>query len=142
MKKKAILVTVELTTRVLVNENATDEQIAEAVKPNIIARIQNDEVLENMTEVKDDEEMPYGSLESDKQEKGAVLYPAYYQPDLDHPDVKKAIMKGEFNSFDVFAELGHAKEVFPGVEIKTYYGDDIEDPNFVDDDYEYDSEAE
>lgn len=64
--KKALLVTVELTTRVVVNENATDEEIAEAIKPNLIERIQNNEAGENIVEIKHDKELPFGSLDSDK----------------------------------------------------------------------------
>lgn len=68
--KKALLVTVELTTRVVVDVDATDEQIAEAAGRNYIRRIENNEVLENIAEhgIKDDVEMPYGSL-SDEIEK-------------------------------------------------------------------------
>jgi hypothetical protein len=66
MKKKALLVTVELTTRILVPEDATEEQIAEAIKPNLIERINNNEAGENIVEVKDDTELPFGSLDSDK----------------------------------------------------------------------------
>lgn len=70
LMKKALLVTVELTTRVVVDVDATDEQIAKAAGRNYIRRIENDEVLENIAEhgIKDDVEMPYGSL-SDEIEK-------------------------------------------------------------------------
>jgi hypothetical protein len=61
--KIALLVKVELTTRVVVDENATDEEIALASKKGLMAKIENDEILENMVEAIVDKECPYGSIE-------------------------------------------------------------------------------
>lgn len=62
MAKIALLVTVTLTTRVVVEDNATDEMIAEASKRGLRAIINNDEIVENMDAI-NDRECPYGSLE-------------------------------------------------------------------------------
>lgn len=56
--KVAKLVYVSLMTRVVVDENATEEEIVEASKKNLLAKISND-LHENVEEVIDDEEMPY-----------------------------------------------------------------------------------
>lgn len=130
MTKVAKLVTVSLTTRVVVDENATEEQIAEATKQRYIQRINNNEVLENITEIVEDKECPFGTFTEDSEEG------FYFQPDLDHPTMKKLLESGEFNSFDVFDSKALAEKLFPEVEIKTYSGDDIEEPRFVDEDYE------
>jgi hypothetical protein len=62
MAKIALLVTVTLTTRVVVEDNATDEMIAEASKRGLRAKILNDEIVENMDAI-NDTECPYGSIE-------------------------------------------------------------------------------
>lgn len=61
MKKYvAKLVYVSLVTRVVVDENATDEQIVEASKSKFIDKV-NTELMENLEEIIDDEECPYDS---------------------------------------------------------------------------------
>ena len=58
MAKVAKLVLVGLMTRVVVEENATDEQILDAARPNIIEKV-NTELGENLEEITDDIECPY-----------------------------------------------------------------------------------
>ena len=58
MKKVAKLVSVSMMTRVIVNENATDEQILEASTKNFIEKVR-DELGEHLEEIFDDTEMPY-----------------------------------------------------------------------------------
>lgn len=65
-EKVAKLVTVTFITRVIVKKGATDEQIMQAAKPNIQAKIDNDELLENLESIKDDTECPFGTLDDDK----------------------------------------------------------------------------
>ena len=62
MTKVAKLVLVSLMTRVVVDENATDEQILDAARPNFIEKV-NTELGENLEEITNDTECPYGSLE-------------------------------------------------------------------------------
>jgi len=56
---KAKLVKVSLMTRVVVGDNATEEEILEASKAQLVDKIMN-ELGDNVEEVEDDEEMPYG----------------------------------------------------------------------------------
>ncbi len=55
----AKLVTVTLVTRVVVEANATDEDIMAEAKSNYQTKIDNDELIENLVEIRDDEECPY-----------------------------------------------------------------------------------
>lgn len=55
--KVAKLVTIELITRVIVDENATDEEIVEAAKAGFQEKLDNNELLENLESIKDDTEM-------------------------------------------------------------------------------------
>lgn len=62
-------------------------------------------------------------------ERGSVLQPAYYQPVL----TEEEMIQSDFYSFQVYRSKENAERDFPGKEIKEYFGDDIEDPTFVDD---------
>jgi len=53
----------------------------------------------------------------------------YYQPVLSKEEWEKGIIP----SFGVYRELKNAKEDFPKHQISAYSGDDIEDPQFIDD---------
>jgi type III secretion system FlhB-like substrate exporter len=57
--KVARLVTISLTTRVIVEDTATDEEILQEAKENYLNKIYNDELLENLMEINEDEEMPF-----------------------------------------------------------------------------------
>lgn len=67
MAKKAYLVTAEFTTRIIIDEEDVnnDEVIAGLAGMNYMEKIRNNEVLENITEIVEDEECPYGTLEKD-----------------------------------------------------------------------------
>lgn len=56
--KVAKLVYVSLVTRVVVDENATENQIIAAAKPKLIYKIV-DEILEHIEDIEDDTECPY-----------------------------------------------------------------------------------
>lgn len=70
MAKKAYLVVSTFVTRVIADENLEDEknwqELVNKSKEVIIAKIQNDELSENIEDVIEDEECPYGSLDKDK----------------------------------------------------------------------------
>ena len=70
MAKKAYLVISTFVTRVIADENLEDEknwqELANKSEEAIIAKIQNDELSENIEDVIEDEECPYGSLDKDK----------------------------------------------------------------------------
>ena len=58
MARVAKLVYVSLVTRVIVDEDATDEQIVEAAKHRFVDKIQT-ELGENLEDIVDDTECPY-----------------------------------------------------------------------------------
>lgn len=65
MAKKALLVTVTFITRIVVDDDATDEAISESVKPNLLEKIFNNEIGENTTKVIKDLECPYGTFDGE-----------------------------------------------------------------------------
>jgi hypothetical protein len=56
--KKAMLVRVSFMTRIVVEENATEEEVIEKAKEKFIEKI-NNELQENIEDVYEDEEVPY-----------------------------------------------------------------------------------
>jgi hypothetical protein len=58
MTKTAKLVTAYLKTRVVVEDNATEDDIIWAAKQNFREILEND-IGENIEEIEDDEEVPY-----------------------------------------------------------------------------------
>ena len=61
MSKVAKLVYISMVTRVIVDEDATEEQIVKASRENFIRKV-NLELGENMEEILDDEECPFNPL--------------------------------------------------------------------------------
>ncbi|MEX0598467.1 MAG: hypothetical protein WD512_18440 [Candidatus Paceibacterota bacterium] len=59
MKKVAKLVTVSFMTRVVVDEDASEDQIIEAARPKFFEKVKVD-LGDCIEEIIDDEEMPYG----------------------------------------------------------------------------------
>jgi len=57
--KKAYLVYVSLATRVVVDENTTEQDIIRLANANILDNIIVDGIFENVEEVIEDEECPY-----------------------------------------------------------------------------------
>lgn len=58
MKKVAKLVTVSLTTRVVVNEDASEQDIIDKASKNLVDKVHN-ELMENIEAIQDDIECPY-----------------------------------------------------------------------------------
>lgn len=65
-KKVAKLVHLSLITRVVVDEDASDEEIINSCYPNIQAKIDNNELGENVEDIRNDTECPAGSFKFDK----------------------------------------------------------------------------
>ena len=63
--KVAKLVTVSFMTRVVVDENATEEEILQASKQGFQVKLDNDELLDNLEEIRDDIECPWGTFKTD-----------------------------------------------------------------------------
>lgn len=59
--KKAYLVHVDFVTRVILDEEEVKDEnrLSEKVSERLMYKIRNDETLENITEVKEDKEVPY-----------------------------------------------------------------------------------
>lgn len=68
MTKVAKLVEVSLLVRVIVDENATEDQIIAATYPKLQDKLDNREVGDNVVSIEDDEEIPYGEALTDKEE--------------------------------------------------------------------------
>jgi len=83
--KKALLVEFSLLVRVVVDENATDDQIIEASYSKVQDKINNRELGDNLTSIEDDEEVPYVEASSDKEE-CPVCNRHNTRPDYDYPD--------------------------------------------------------
>ena len=70
MAKTEYLVVSTFVTRVIADENLENEknwqELVNKSEEAIIAKIHNDELSENIEDVIEDEECPYGSLDKDK----------------------------------------------------------------------------
>ena len=64
--KKAHLVYVSIATRVVVDENATEQEIIQLANAQIIDNIIVDGIFENVEEVLEDDECPYDADFDDK----------------------------------------------------------------------------
>ena len=67
MKKVARLVEFSLMTRVVVDENATQDEIIKASYKGIQAKIDNEELGDNLVENELDEECPFGTFDTDQE---------------------------------------------------------------------------
>lgn len=125
MSKKAKLVTISLMTRVIVDEDATDEQILDAAKSNFLDKINNNELMENLDEIVDDNECPYETFHKDFIEK-------FYQPQINDEGAIVGHEDVEIFSFEVWASKEELLKQFPNCIVNVYTFEDIEDPAFVD----------
>lgn len=58
-EKVAKIVTISLSTRVVVDVDATDEDIVADAESQFRSKIDNGEAFENLDNIRDDDEMPY-----------------------------------------------------------------------------------
>jgi hypothetical protein len=65
MAKVAKLVLVSFMTRVVVEDTATEDEIIAASRSNFAKKVQT-ELGDNIEEINDDEECPYGTFEGEK----------------------------------------------------------------------------
>ncbi len=86
--KIAKLVMVSLMTRVIVDEGSTDEQIIEKAKARFQAKLDNNELMDNLESIEDDEAIPYGEANEDRKE-CPVCNRHNTRPDLDSPDTMR-----------------------------------------------------
>ena len=65
MKKVAKLVTFSVTTRVVTDENTSEEVMTEKAVQQAARNLLHDGIFDHLDEVVEDTELPYGSLEKD-----------------------------------------------------------------------------
>ena len=121
-KKVAKLVAVSLLTRVVVSEDATDEEIMQTAKANYQKKLDNNELMDNLEYIDDDTEMPFGDGIGD----------VYYQPEFEDDKLPISVDGKELYSFEVYLKKENAEKDFPNSKIIEYSGGDIENPTFVD----------
>ena len=73
MKKVARLVEYSLRTRVIVDENATEDEIIEASYKGILDKVENRELGDNLVESDLDTECPFGTFDTDEPKVTVVL---------------------------------------------------------------------
>lgn len=122
MAKVAKLVCFSLMTRVIVDENATEDEIIAACYPKIQDKIDNRELEDNIESIEDDEEVPCGDVFSD----------VYFQPELDESGDIKGHPGETIFSFEVWQSKDKLMELYPNCNPIEYHGDDIEDAQFMD----------
>ncbi|GIV43874.1 MAG: hypothetical protein KatS3mg035_0997 [Bacteroidia bacterium] len=122
MAKVAKLVCFSLMTRVIVDENATEDEIIEACYPKIQDKIDNRELGDNLESIKEDIEIPLGTLFGD----------VYYQPELDENGYIKGHPKETIFPFEVWHNKEKLMELYPNCNPIEYHGDDIEYVQFMD----------
>ncbi len=66
MAKVAKLVEVNFLTRVIVDEDATEDQIIAASYKGFQDKLDNREVGDNLSSIENDEECPYGTFDEEK----------------------------------------------------------------------------
>jgi hypothetical protein len=120
MKKVAKIVCISLMTRVIVDENATDEEIVLSAKDNFKAKVEG-ELMDNLEEIYDDEECPLGTFNDD----------LHFQPDFGNDDILVTPDGVELWSYFVYSSLEKAKEDFPDRKINAYVKGDIENPYII-----------
>lgn len=67
MAKKAVLVTISLTTRVIVEDNASGFQVLDKARRMYSEKLKN-ELYENLVDITLDKEIPFGQLPTDFKE--------------------------------------------------------------------------
>jgi len=63
--KKAILVEINYAVRLVIDENTTEDQIAERTAKKITDKIMNKETNDNIISIIEDDECPYGTFDDD-----------------------------------------------------------------------------
>lgn len=121
--KVAKLVAVSLLTRVVVDENSTDEEIMEKAKSKFVEKI-NSEIGEHLEYIVDDEECPYGTFNEEVE--------VFYQPEIDEEGMIVGHPEDSIFSFEVWRSKENLLKDFPECNPIEYTRDDIEDPTFID----------
>lgn len=127
---KAILIDFLAMTRIVVpddfdidnptKDDKSYKMLIEKLKPKMREIVDNMDA-NNIGLAEEDTETPFGTSRDDE----------YFQPKFEEGNG----VIDKLSSFQVFASREIAEKAFPGVEILTYHGDDIEDVTFVDNEY-------
>jgi hypothetical protein len=125
MAKKAKLVTLSLTVRIIVDENAEDIEIATKAHEKALHEIRNHMGYFDMLEkIEDDTEIPFGKGRGD----------VYYRPKIND---RGEVINYEYSnhavlSCDVWRDKSNLKKIFPKCIVEEFSGNDIEHKVFVD----------
>ena len=65
LKKVAKLVTISVTSRLIVEADATDEKIVQLAIPCCSRNLLEDGILDHVESIEDDVELPFGAIPSD-----------------------------------------------------------------------------
>jgi hypothetical protein len=123
MAKVAKLVAISLLTRVIVDENATEEEILGKAVPKFMEKV-NEEIGEHLEYIVDDEECPYGTFDEE-----VVVF---YQPELDDLGDIKGHPGESIFSFEVWRSKENLLKNCPNCTPIEYKKGDIENPSFMD----------
>lgn len=123
MAKVAKLVAISLLTRVIVDENATEEEILEKAVPKFMEKV-NQEIGEHLEYITDDEECPYGTFDEEVE--------VFYQPELDEFGDVKGHPGETIFSFEVWRSKENLLKDLPNCNPIKYSKYDIENPTFID----------
>ena len=106
MKKVAKLVCVTLITRVIVNKNATEQEIMELAIPKLSENLM-DAPFENIKYIKKDTECPYDP-ETDEPKK--VFDGTYFDKNDEVIDTTQIDEDNKTLAWELFKEFGHKKK--------------------------------
>jgi len=123
MTKVAKLVYVSFITRVVVDENATDDQIIEAAKPNLYEKVRL-ETYDNLEKIEDDTECPFGTFNEEVE--------TFYQPETNEEGMIKGHEEEQCFSVEVWKSKELLMQTYPNCIPLTLTREDIENPCFVD----------
>jgi len=127
MQKIAKLVTITLTTRIIVDTNASEEEIVKAAQPKFIEKLKNNELMENLEDIVNDTECPFGTFSKD-----GHLPEKFYQPQINMEGTIVGHEDEEILSFEVWVSKEELLKQFPNCIVNEYTSEDIEEPHFVD----------
>ncbi len=123
MTKVAKLVYVSFITRVVVDENATDDQIIEAAKPNLYEKVRL-ETGENLEKIEDDTECPYGIFNSEVE--------TFYQPETNEEGMIVGHEDEQCFSIEVWKSKELLMQTYPNCKPLELTREYVENPCFID----------
>lgn len=97
--KKAHLVYVSIATRVVVDENTTEEEIIQLANAQITNNIIVDGIFENVEEILEDDECPYNA-DFDEKSNAMLVYYKFECDDINRPPHVETDLTFELSEYD------------------------------------------